>query len=296
MKKIYLIAAATIALSACSSDTESYVDEPIAAQISATIGNNAVTRAADTSWGTDDEIGVTMEGRYANIKYTTEEGNGIFKGSPLYFKNKREPVTLIAYYPFSGIEGTALDVIDGYTPSVRQSSDEQAKFDFLFAKKENVTGLNPEVKFDFSHVMSKITLIFKNGTGADVNNITSYTIEGLILKGSFNPTNGICAAQSVDAEPIDIDLTGVTVVSGESVNPLIVFPQKPAADSILLKIKDNEDQDYACYLNFGNDGLMSGNNYQFTITVNKTGVKVDKSTISDWDKKAFDNDANSVLE
>lgn len=296
MKIIYIIAAATIALSACSNDTENYVDEPIAAHISASIGNSSVTRAADTSWGAGDEIGVTMGGRYANIKYTTEEGNGDFEGTPLYFKNKREPVTLIAYYPFAGTEGTALDVIEESTPGTRQFSDEQAKFDFLFAKKENVTGLNPEVKFDFSHMMSKITLIFKKGTGADVNNISSYTIEGLVLKGTFNPSTGECAAQSVDTEAIDIDLTEVNIVSGESVNPLIVFPQNPAADSILLKITDNEDQDYACYLNFGNDGLMSGNNYQFTITVNKTGLIVDKSTISDWDKKPLDNDANSVLQ
>lgn len=284
MKKVFLLAAAAMALVACSNDGND-VDEPVAVQITATIGKSALTRASDTSWESGDRIGITMGDRYTNMAYTytTKDGNEIFTGTTMYFKNKTEPVTLTAYYPYMGIEDQTPAVVEASTSVERQTPEEQPKFDFLYAIKKNVTGAQPNVNLAFSHQMSKITLIFKNGNeGTEVSKITSYTIDGLILEGTFNPSTGMCAAKAdVAAAPLSVTLPEGTVKHEEALPSLIVFPQATAGKTVTLKIKDNQDQDYACTLNFGDDGIVEGNNYLYTIKVSKTGLSVN-SSITEW--------------
>lgn len=295
MKKIILLAAATFSLAACNND-DVYVDQPVAAEITATIGSSVTTRASETSWANGDEIGVTMSGRYFNIKYVTNSGDGNFEGASIYFKNKREPETFTAYYPFAGTPGEPLTLIEASTEAEFQTSEKQPKIDFLFASKENVSGEQPKVKFDFSHQMCQLTFTFKNGSGADVSKLSSYSVEGMILDGTFNPSDGVCAVnEDAEAKSLNIDLADVELVSEKALAPLIVFPQAVADKTVTLKIKDNDGQDYACSLNFENNRLEAGYNYKWTVTVNKTAMSVEKSEIVDWITKESDAGASSVL-
>lgn len=302
MKQIFILAAATIALAACSNEDDNYVDEPVVAHISATIGESTVTRAADSSWNLNDEIGVTMEGRYTNIKYTTVAGDGVFAGTTMYFLNKREPVKLTAYYPFTGNEGVlpgTAGVIDVDTRGGNQTSEKQPMFDFLHAVKENVTGADPNVKFEFSHKMSKLTLTFKGGSGTDISKLLSYQIDGLIMYGTFDTASGICAVKNdAEAAPLTIELKEEAVKDDEILSSLILIPQPAARESVTLKIVDSDNQEYSCKLNFKENNLTEGNNYQWTITVNKTGLVVGNSKISDWNnanETPATADAGSVL-
>lgn len=94
-------AAATLALAACNNDNE-YVDNgPVAVQVTATIGENAMTRASNTSWAAGDKIGITTlrkgESKYINMEYTTEKGDGVFTGNTMYCRchhGKREKHSL----------------------------------------------------------------------------------------------------------------------------------------------------------------------------------------------------------
>lgn len=289
MKKYILPAAAAILLIACNTEDNNIV-EPVAAQINATIGGSTLSRARDITWESGDYIGISMSGRYINMKYITENGNGTFTGSTMYFKNKVEPVSICAYYPYAGTENEMPAVIEASTDAERQTADEQSKYDFLYAFKENVTGAQPVVNLQFSHKMSKLTLILKNGNdGTDVSKIISYTIEGLIHQGTFNPATGVCAAKpEVDATPLTI--TPVSVQHANALPSLLLFPQ--AVNKVTLKIKDSEDQDYLCELKFGNNCLESGNNYQFTINVSKTGLSV-SSSIANWETVGLKGDAMS---
>lgn len=288
MKKFILLAAAAISLAACSSE-DNYIDEPIAAQINATIGESALSRASDISWGSGDNIGVTMVGHYTNMKYSTANGDGVFAGTPIYFRNKQEQVTITAYYPFSGTEGQMPDAIEATTGSERQTPELQPAFDFLYAVKENATGANPNVTFNFSHMMSKLTLVFKNGNiGTDVSKITSCQINGLILEGSFNPQTGVCAAKT--ATPASALNLSPTVTNGVALPSLILFPQ--TVDKVTLNITDSENQAYSCELKFNDNRLESGNNYVYTISVKKTELVVN-SSIADWKTEDLTGDAKS---
>lgn len=278
MKKFILLATVAISMVACNSE-DNYIEEPVAALVSATISGSDLTRAHDVSWDQGDNIGVSMSNRYLNIQYTTENGDGVFDGEQIYFKNKVDPETLTAYYPYSGSEGQALSAIETSTTSERQTDTEQRKFDFLYDKKENVTGMAPNVNFTFKHMMSKLTLNFINGDAVDVKKITSCEINGLVLEGTFNPVTGECAAKA-DAPSSPLNLTPAATDDKMSLS-IIIFPQTINNDKLSLKIHDQDNQDYACELNFGTDGLVSGNNYTFTIKVSKTGLKLDYS-ISPW--------------
>lgn len=295
MKKIFLLAAVTIAMTACNNDDITN-DDPVAAQISATIGASGTTRASNESWDINDKIGITMSGRYFNIEYITKSGNGDFEGTPIYFKNKREPVTLTAYYPFTDIEDESLSEIEGFTTAKFQTSENQPMIDYLFAKKENVTGEQPKVKFEFSHKMSQLTFVFKNGKGADVSKIKTFTIEGLVHAGTFNIADGVCSVKSdAEDESLSIDLTDVEVVSEVPVAPLIVFPQSVADKPVMMKITDSEGQDYACTLSFENNRIEAGNNYTWKIIVNKTSLSVEESEINDWTPVEKETGTGSLL-
>lgn len=290
MKKYIFFTAAAIALTACNSE-ESYIGQPVSEplRLSATIGDNTLARASNTTWAIDDAIGVSMSGRYSNVKYVTENGDGKFDGSVMYFKNKQEPVTISAYYPFSGTEGQAPEVISASTTVDLQTDAEQPKFDFLYAVKDNVTGAQPDVNLAFSHKMSKVTLVFINGNdGTDVSKITSVQLKGLYLSGTFNPVTGACEANT-EIPATDINLTP-TVVKNEPLHPLILFPQN--VSKVTLNLRDSEDQNYSCELNFGSNGLESSNNYLFKITVKKTQLSVTTSIV-EWNDVIIKEEAKS---
>lgn len=288
MKKFILLAAAAIALGACNTEYN-YIDDPVAAQITATIGENAFARASNT-WDEGDSIGVSMNGRYSNMKYITESGDGKFVGTTMYFKNKQEAVTLTAYYPYSGTEGQTPAVVETSTGVERQTDDGQPLFDFLYAVKENVTGAEPNVNLTFEHRMSKLSIIFKKGNdGTDISKITSCRIDGLIMEGTFNPVSGACSAKSTPATSITLT---PTMEDGKALlHPLLLFPQTVA--KVTLNIADSEDQRYSCELKFDGDRLESGNNYLYTINVKKTELVVEPASILPWYEKKPEKDPNA---
>lgn len=295
MKTNFLFATAIIALTACNSDPDNVVDEPIAAQITASIGKNVETRAKDVSWTAGDSIGISMDEIYVNLKYTCPEADGKFNGTTMYFKNKRVPVTITAYYPYSGNEGTVPAIMEAYTDAAHQTASEQPKFDYLFAQVPNFLGeVSPKVNLNFSHKMCKVTFIFKNGnTGTDVTKIKSYTISGLILRGTFDPTTGTCSASTgVSSENLSIDLPDGAVVENNELHPFILFPQT-IRDKVTMRITDSDDQYYVCDLNFKDNLLVSGNNYIFTVNVSKTGLSLESSSITDWADEMIEANASS---
>lgn len=289
--KIYtFLAIAAISLASCDSantdiDTG---DEIVAARIYATIEQNVSSRATNSSWDNNDEIGITMIGpnttRYSNKKYTytTENGNGEFTGTTMYFENKTDAVTITAYYPFRGDENVLPGEIKVSTTTNYQTAKEQLKFDFLYAKEENVTGADPTVNLKFSHKMSKLTLTFTNGNdGTDVSLITSYMIEGLAHNGTFNPMTGECKP---DSSP-EVLTMNPTVTNGSPLPSLLLLPQE--CQDVKLKIHDSQNQDYICNLNFGESGIQEGNHYQFNITVNKTELSVNNPSIIPWENNVI---------
>lgn len=308
MKKIFFLAIATFALMSCNNE-ENYVSDPVAAKVTATIGESNLTRVSDSEWAAGDEIGISsivgsVAGPYTNVKYTTG-GNGKFTGTALYFYS---PMTLIAYYPFTGDETTppGIDgVIEANTRADNQDQKKQPKINFLWDSKTSVdkkdfSAAHPNVDFVFAHKMSKVSFIFQDSKpvfheetglkiadGVDVSNMVSYKINNLVLEGTFNTNTGVCAVKAgAPTEPLSINVNNVK--HNTAVFPVILFPQTLSGGSAMLDVYTDELnsqenlQHYKCNLSFSNGEIKPGYHYIYTIQVTKIGLIVGQMTVEPW--------------
>lgn len=304
MKKIFIFAAATLALTACDSNDDNPGPSSVAAKVTATIGESAVSRVVDNAWNEDDSIGISstvgnVAGPYINVKYITENGDGNFKGTQLFFY---KPMTLTAYYPFKGTEGIApgtAGVVEENTRPDNQKPEHQPGIDFLWDSKTGFTAANPNVNFNFAHKMSKVTFIFQSSEAVkigdqiiagpvDVNDMVNYTINELVLDGTFDTKTGVCAVKTdAPAEPLSIAVANVQ--DNKAVLPVIIFPQTLKGGSTTLDIYTDELRDlnnlqhYKCSLAFSDGEIKPGYHYIYTIKVTKIGLIVGKMTVEPWE-------------
>ena len=236
--RLFALAALGIALAACNNDNENLNDGPVAAKFTAAIGDNvtATTRVSGTDgtkWDKGDRIGITCIGgsSYNNVPYVTNNGDGNFNPASddiIYYDNTDE-VTFRAYYPYKDDNEMTEGKIAATTNAEAQKV--QTRHDFLFANGAKGSTYNPDVSFTganaFSHCMSRITLNFKGGSGVTIptDGPTSYTLKGLLLQGTFDPTTGQTAPTANTVA--DVTLPGNRTSS-------ISFPQ--AGESIGTEI------------------------------------------------------------
>lgn len=280
--KLFALAALALSLAACTNDEESLNDGPVAAQFTAAIGDNvtATTRVSGTDgtkWDKGDCIGITCTGgsSYNNLPYvTTGDGNFTPVGTIIFFDSPDE-VTFRAYYPYKDDNEMTEGKIAATTNAEAQKV--QTRHDFLFADGAKGSTYNPDVSFTganaFSHCMSRITLNFKGGSGVTIptDGPTSYTLKGLLLQGTFDPTTGQTATTANTAA--DVTLPGNLTSS-------IFFPQDVA--SIEMKILLNGNTYYTA-LPVKDGKLQSGKEYHYEITISHQNVEVNAS-IKAWDK------------
>lgn len=269
-----------IALAACTNDTENLNDGPVAAQFTAAIGDNvtATTRVSGTEgtkWDEDDCIGITGGSSYSNVPYVTKgDGNFTPEGTIIFFDSPDE-VTFRAYYPYKDDDEMTEGKIAATTNAKAQ--EVQTQHDFLFANGAKGSTYNPDVSFTganaFSHCMSRITLNFKGGRGVTIptDGPTSYTLKGLLLQGTFDPTNGETATTANSAA--NVTLPGNRTSS-------IFFPQE--VESIGMEILLNGNI-YNATLPVKDGKLQSGKEYHYEITISHKDVMVNAS-IKAWDK------------
>lgn len=274
----------TFTFTSCNNDEIENLAEPVAAQFSANISDVLETRASGTSWDKGDAIGITASGNddmaaYTNMNYTTTNGDGNFTGTTIYFQNTGN-VTFSAYYPFTGTEKTAAGTISSDTKATNQTEDAQKEIDYLYATAKDKSYSSHTVAFQFAHKMSEITLTFKAGNDIALKDIARYTISGLKMTGTFNTATGV-AATATDASAEDLTMSVSNLITGTeaAVAPVILYPQ--AATNVKLSIELGR-QKYGCDLTVADNELKAGNNYTFAITINKTGLTVNKAEISQW--------------
>ena len=281
--RLLTFAALALALAACTNDEENLNDGPVAAQFTAAIGDNvtATTRVSGTDgtkWDKGDCIGITCTGgsSYNNVPYVTE-GNGNFNPASddiIYYDNTDE-VTFHAYYPYKNANEMTEGKIAATTDAKAQ--EVQTQHDFLFASGAKGSTYNPDVSFTeanaFSHCMSRITLNFKEGSGVTIPTgaPTSYTLKGLLLQGTFDPTNGETATTANSAA--NVTLPGNLTSS-------IFFPQDVASIGMEILLNGNI---YNATLPVDEGKLQSGKEYHYEITISHKGVEVDAS-INQWEK------------
>ena len=280
--KFFALAALALALAACNNDNEILNGDPVAAQFTADIA--LATRASGTTWDNGDRIGITDIGndtRYGNVPFILKDGKFEAEGKVIYFEDTKTH-TFRAYYPYNAAGG----ILTATTDATAQQN--QPAIDFLFASGATGDKHSPVVSFtdktgkggennSFHHRMSQITLTFKAGDGVNFSVVKPerYTLDGLLLTGTFNTADGIATADN-GAQTGELTMN---LADGNLTSSIILFPQTVASLPLVVNYKG---QEYHATLTMPEGALQAGNNYTYTVKVNATGLTLEDCTIGSW--------------
>lgn len=280
--RFFALATLALALAACNNDNENLNGDPVAAQFTADIA--PATRASGTTWTGGDRIGITDIGndtQYGNVPFILKNGKFEAEEKVIYIEDTKTH-TFRAYYPYYAAGG----ILAATTDATAQQS--QSAIDFLFASGATGDKNSPVVSFtdktgkggednSFHHRMSRITLTFEAGADVDFSVVKPerYTLDGLILTGTFNTTDGIATADDgAQAESLAMNLA-----DGNLTSSIILFPQTATSLPLVVNYKG---QEYHATLTVPEGALQAGNNYTYIVKVRNKVLEVSEATIEEW--------------
>ena len=309
-KTIFMAMLAAAVLTACNNDENDVIDSGSSqATFTAAINGQANTRAYDQTWEANDAIGIsgTSGGTtYTNIQYVTTGGNGNFtagtSGNEIYYQDDAA-VTFTAYYPWTKLAADATTI----TADTRAQAS-QSDFDFLWAQQTG-SKASPNVQFLFAHKMVKLVLTIRKGDGVSYQEVQDAVLSlgGFKNNGTFNVTDGTAFATD---GTVNLTFAGNTSETGynaplskddaaETVAyTLILFQQEFAAPLPFTAITGG--QSFSATLNFTTANIdagdtdaqnewVAGRQYNLSVTLHKTGITVNGSTIQGWEEADGDN-------
>lgn len=306
LKNISLVLGTALLWSCSSSEEVLNVPQTLDhLEFSAVVHGQKHTRAIDTKWSVNDEIGVFAipsgslisenpgdEDNF-NRRYVTKQGDGEFVVSGLLpirldGKNAKD---IVAYYPYS------LGTISGVHNLDVADQVDQEKIDLLYSN--NVKGLkdNGKANLEFAHMLSKFTFKVKKGEGVDsFEGFAVESLSGLITEGSFSLDNATFTLSetkkdivnlSVVDEGADVKSATAYLLPGQSLKDAVI-QLKLGELSYKWKVSDVK--------NLEEITLVSGLSYTFkvTLTVEKNEIVLvidkDGTVIKPWGKGHEDED------
>lgn len=305
MKKQLIFAAVVLALAACGNDESlNPNDGPVEIRLSSGIEVQETTRAAtdiqesafDANELVDVYINEYTQGQATTIydsplTYTTGASNAMNPptGQQPYFPTSGNGVTIYAVYP-SASETFAEGGYSNGTFTIQKdqstnntSGDKNYKLsDLMYGTANNgaeVPRTSNNVVINFSHLLSKVTVNLKAGSGLDDTNLNNAVVSLLGLQPTIGFTTETGELGNVSGETTEITVMNATstLLSGSA----IIVPQSLAISTPFIKIHLAEGGDL--YYNLAKPAtFQSGMVYIYDITVNLTGLTV-TSNIEPWD-------------
>ena len=312
-KTIFMATLAAAVLTACNNDENNVIDTGSSqATFTAAIDGQVTTRAFDRTWEAGDAIGISVtEGStvYTPAQYVTTGGNGNFtagtSGNEIYYQDDNS-VTFTAYYPWTNLESGVTTI----TADTRAQAS-QKTFDFLWARQTG-SKASPNVQFIFTHKMVKLVLTIKKGDGVSYQEVQDAVLSlgGFKNNGSFNVTDGTATATG-DNLTADWTFAGNTTETGcnaplskddaaETVSyTLILFPQV-FSNSLPITATITGGQSFSATFDFTDANVdagdtdaqnewVAGRQYNLSVTLHKTDITVNDSTIQGWEEADGDD-------
>ncbi|MCS2889595.1 fimbrillin family protein [Parabacteroides faecis] len=176
-----------------------------------------------------------------------------------------------------------------------------AKSDLLYAKEtktqQAVKDASGAVALTFKHLLSKIEVVLKKGTGMDAVNITKVEILNTKLKGTFTPAKATgadavaVAAADNTAAPIEINADLTT--GGDVLNEAIIIPQTVANEAQFIKVTLSTGGELFYKLK-KETTFAKGTKYKYTITANLTDLTV-TSEVTGWGTGTGDDSGSAIM-
>ena len=268
-------------LASCTNDEladNPLANGPVAAKVTAGINQTLTRVSADgTSFTDGDKINVIADdGAYEYI-YGSGTWNEL---SPYYFQDLND-VNFKAWYATAEPENNAISV----NTTIQTVTDGWNQWDILVTPTVAASASSPTINFTgdnaFSHIMSQVTLTFREGEGVNnLTGLTAYTLKNLVTEATFNTLT--CELEN-KATTGDVSIMDISGVSGPeySATPLILLPQAVTSNQIALEVTYN-NQVYKANLSTPTNGLQAGYSYAYTVTIKNTGLEISNSDIKDW--------------
>lgn len=217
------------------------------------------SRATDTAWEPNDEIGVYMQNAgsegYANVnvKYANSEAdcNKFTSTSPItYPEGGTGTVNFMAVYPYNG------DIADGnYTFTL--ADGDLSENDIMYAPAPSIASGVTNVSLTFQHKLSKIILQLKDEQNDAVTGAT-VRIDNQCVNGALNVADGTVSVAS------DATYTSVlTFAEGENGQYEVIVIPDEGREGRSIVITTTEGNTYRCPIG----SIAFGNSQKYTFPV-----------------------------
>lgn len=217
------------------------------------------SRATDTAWEPNDEIGVYMQNAgtegYANVnvKYANSEAdcNKFTSTSPItYPEGGTGTVNFMAVYPYNG------DIADGnYTFTL--ADGDLSKNDIMYASAPSIDSGVTNVDLTFQHKLSKIILQLKDEQNNVVTGAT-VSIDNQCVNGVLNVADGTVSVAS------DATYTSVLAFAeGENGQYEVIVIPDEGREGRSIVITTTEGKTYRCPVG----SIAFGNSQKYTFPV-----------------------------
>lgn len=245
------------------------------------------SRATDTAWEPNDEIGVYMQNAgsegYANVnvKYANSEAdcNKFTSTSPItYSGGGTGTVSFMAVYPYNG------NITDGnYTFTL--ADGDLSKNDIMYASAPSIDSGVTNVDLTFQHKLSKIILQLKDEQNNVVTGAT-VSIDNQCVNGVLNVADGTVSVAS------DATYTSVLAFAeGENGQYEVIVIPDEGREGRSIVITTKEGNTYRCPIG----SIAFGNSQKYTFPVSLQApassggetiidLEMPSLNIDDWDE------------
>ena len=279
MKKTFLFGIVAAMLATACTEEESF--NQIASGEGIQFISSVASRATDTSFETNDEIGISMyaNGAFAssatNVKYTTVDGN-TFTGAEITWEaaGSASSADFIGVYPYK--EGS---ISDGKYSFTLSDENKLSKNDVMYAHTPNVSNEINTVSLTFEHKLVKVVMNVKDQDGDAVTGATM-TINKQQLEGTLDLTTG--DVTSADVADNKLKFASNMAIHGEY--QTIVMPSA-ATQGRIITISAN-GKTYPCPVDMY--AFESGKKITFSATIYTDGTVTSEgkvtitADVTDW--------------
>jgi hypothetical protein len=300
-KRTTLLCLLAAGLAGCASDVPSS-DTPVvvrfeSTRVTASPSVAASTRAVATrttadgsAWAAGDEIGIFMvqhaapgtlaEGAVSNYPYTATPNAGTpaqasfapsGANAAQYPRDPSDEVDFIAYYPYDA--DTELSEPKVINVASAQQSD-PAALDLLHAV--TTTGYNSQtteaVPLTFTHVLSRLAMTVKAGSGVGSLVGLTLSINGLYTTANYDLATGTLSGHSTTVGITPHTVTSPSATDADGVYDALLLPDNvPTTATVTFALGGKT---YTWYLQDDIPVLAPSKMYSYTITLNPSELTV----------------------
>lgn len=218
------------------------------------------SRATDTAWEPNDEIGVYMQNAgsegYANVnvKYANSEtDNDKFTSeSPIIYSGGTGTVNFMAVYPYNE------NITDGsYTFTL--ADGDLSKNDIMYASAPSIASGVTNVDLTFQHKLSKIILQLRDDQNNAVTGAT-VRIDNQCVNGVLNVADGVVSVAADAAYTSEL-----TFAEGENGQYEVIVIPDEGREGRSIVITTKEEKTYRCPV--GNIAFGNSQKYTFPVSL-----------------------------